>query len=194
MKRIIYSFGFIFALLVTSCNSNFYYDPEKGNRISVTLIRNNHFEIVSHNQEQSENNPNVAYLKDGNDINYLIDVDNNYYLSSVDYQNSTIVYIGENRYSLQLYNITYSMRIALVIDSLNPDSSSSSDPDESSHPIVSNQITYDANGGEYILYDGYPMNKILYSTAHHPRPNTSKGTDIMKRNGYVHLCWNTKAD
>ena len=71
----------------------------------------------------------------------------------------------------------------------------SSSPDDSSYvPSIKNQITYDANGGEYILFDGYQQNKVIYSTAHHPRPNTSIGTNIMKRDGYTLNGWNTMQD
>ena len=182
---------------------------DKDDRPSITLVGNSHFSIASHNQEQSKKNSNVAYLIKGDSISYTINVDNNYYLSGTDYRSESIVFLGDNQYYLTLTNIKYSIRVTLYIEEIekqdssqHPDSSDGGDQssggDHSSSeiipPQVKNQITYDANGGEYILVDGQKSNKTIYSTIHHPRPNTSIGTDIMKRDGYVLYGWNTKDD
>ena len=173
-------------LLLASCGNSFSYGDKS---VSVVLIEDEHYQIVEHNQKVDNHNPNVAHL-DGNSINYTIKVDNNYYVSGVSYLDSRLFFIGDNQYSLTLNNVKYSTRVTVYVEQINSESSESGEPIDESN----NQITYDANGGEYILVNGLPMNKVVYSTIHHPRPNTSIGTDIMYRNGYTLIGWNTKSD
>ena len=186
---------FIMSLAIASCNGNLSSDVDK-NKISVTLVNSPLYQVIEHDQDKS-NNHNVAYLKENShEINYIVSVKNNYYLTGTDYANSTVFYLGENKYSLSLTNIEYSIRVTLYVDSLIEDRSNNSSSGSQSSDIESihNEITYDANGGEYILSNGHKMNKVIYSTVHHPRVNTSIGTNIMKRDGYTLLGWNTKED
>ena len=183
------------SLAIASCNGNLSSDVDK-NKISVTLVNSPLYQVIEHDQDKS-NNHNVAYLKENShEINYIVSVKNNYYLTGTDYANSTVFYLGENKYSLSLTNIEYSIRVTLYVDSLIEDRSNNSSSGSQSSDIESihNEITYDANGGEYILSNGHKMNKVIYSTVHHPRVNTSIGTNIMKRDGYTLLGWNTKED
>jgi len=157
-------------------------------RKSVTLIDNPYCEVIAHNGVAHENSKNIAYLEENStEIIFTISVTNNYYLKSVSYTPSSIAYISNNNYELTLSEIEYSIRVTLYVEQISDEPSP--DPEE-----VHNEITYDANGGEYILSNGRVTNKFIYSTAHHPRPNTSIGTNIMKRDGYTLLGWNTKQD
>ena len=174
------------AFLLASCGNSFPYGDKN---VSVVLIDGEHYQVVEHNQKKDDNNPNVAHLVGSDSVNYTIKVDNNYYVSGVSYEDSRFFFIGNGQYSLSLNNVKYNTRVTVFVEPINGDSEGSGEIDESD-----NLITYDANGGEYILSDGLPMNQVIYSTIHHPRPNTSVGTDIMKRDGYTLLGWNTKAD
>lgn len=195
-------------LTFASCSNNSFSDSKNG-AISVTLIDSQHYSIVSHDAISSKNK-NIVYLKENQtEVNYVLHVDTDYLLSSTDYGNSFYFFIGEGNYSLSLSNIKHSVRVGLSFEKIKQDDSSSytsgSDIDyseSSSAPISSseqpyvplNQITYDSNGGEYILYNGQKMNMSVYSLSHHPRPNTSIGTNIMKRDGYTLYGWNNKKD
>lgn len=175
----------IFAPVLISCSTGLSYDKEKKNRISVSLVDDSRYAIVDHNQETSPTNKNVAYLNKGHSINYTIKVSNDYYLTGTDYINTEIAFIGEGKYHLSLSDINYSLRVTLLLEKID---------DKDTPEEQKNVITYDANGGDYYYSHGYKMNKVVYSTTHHPRVNTSIGTNIMKRDGYVLFGWNTKAD
>ena len=179
----------LFSLVVplfASCNSAFIVDKN----ISVVLIDNDHYEVVEHNQKKDTENNNIAHLVNGNSVNFTIKVNSNYYVSGVSYEDSRVFFIGDSQYSLTFNNVKYSTRVTVYVDQINDDSSGGDDPTDEGE----NEITYDTNGGNYILINGRAMNKAVYSTIHHPRPNTSIGTDIMYRYGYNLIGWNTKAD
>lgn len=188
--RIYKTIGFLSLIVCfTSCSSNhFSYGDKK--EISVVLISNEHCQVVSHNQRKDENNINIAYLASDDSVNYTIKVDKNYYISGVSYEDSKVFFIGNSQYSVALNNVKYSMRVTVYAELISSPAGDGGEPIDESD----NEITYDANGGEYILSDGLPMNKTVYSTIHHPRPNTSIGTDIMYRDGYTQIGWNTKSD
>lgn len=183
---------FIFLLLtpiLASCNNDsFHYREQK--EIDVVLISGEHYQVVNHNQKKDDTNINVAHLVSSDSVNYTIGVDKNYYVSGVSYEDSKVFFIGNGQYSVTLNNVKYPTRVTVFVDQISGDSSSGDEPVDERNNI----ITYDANGGEYILTDGYPMNRVIYSLAHHPRPNTSIGTDIMYRDGYTQIGWNTKND
>ena len=172
---------------VTSCSESF--SRVDKNEVSVVLIEGEHYQVIDHNQKKDEDNLNVAHLNRSEDVNYTIKVDKNHYMSGASYENSQFFFIGDNQYSLALNDIKYSLRVTLFVEQIGGANEGEEEIDESD-----NEITYDANGGEYILNNGLPMNKVIYSTIHHPRPNTSIGTDIMYRDGYTLLGWNTKQD
>ena len=176
----------LMTLLLASCGNSFPYGDKS---VSVVLIDGEHYQVVNHNQEKDSTNLNVARLKDSDSVNYTVQVDNNYYVSGVSYEDSRVFFIGNSQYSVTLNHVKYNTRVTVFVEPINGESGESGPIDESD-----NIITYDTNGGEYILSDGLPMNKVVYSTLHHPRPNTSIGTDIMKRDGYTQIGWNTKAD
>ena len=182
---------FIFLLItpvLASCgNESFHYKEKKD--VTVVLIEDEHYHVVEHNQKKDEINNNVAYLNNVDSVNYTIGVDNNYYVSGVSYEDSQVFFMGNSQYSITLNNVKYSTRVTVYVEQIGGTSESGEPIDESD-----NEITYDANGGEYILSNGLPMNKVIYSTIHHPRPNTSIGTDIMYRSGYTLIGWNTKSD
>lgn len=176
----------LMTLLLASCGNSFPYGDKN---VSVILIDGEHYQVVDHNQEKDEDNINYARLKDSDSVNYTVQVDHNYYVSGVSYEDSRVFFIGNSQYSVTLNNVKYNTRVTVFVEPINGESGESGPIDESD-----NLITYEANGGEYILSDGLPMNKVVYSTIHHPRPNTSIGTNIMKRDGYTQIGWNTKAD
>ena len=176
----------LMTLFLASCGNSF---PYGNKNVSVILIDGEHYQVVDHNQEKDDDNINYARLKDSDSVNFTVQVDNNYYVSGVSYEDSRVFFMGNSQYSVTLNNVKYNTRVTVFVEPINGDSEGSGEIDESD-----NLITYDANGGEYILSDGLPMNQVIYSTIHHPRPNTSIGTDIMKRDGYTQIGWNTKAD
>lgn len=174
---------------LTSCSTNsFSYDDK--NEVSVVLISDEHYQVVDHNQKKDEANINVAHLLSDESVNYTIGVEKNYYVSGVSYEDSQVFFIGNSQYSITLNNVKYSTRVTVYVEPINGETDEGGEPIDESD----NEITYDANGGEYILSNGLPMNKVIYSTIHHPRPNTSIGTDIMYRDGYTQIGWNTKSD
>ena len=177
----------LMTVLLASCGNSF---PSANKNISVVLIDGDHYQVVNHNQEKDKDNPNVAHLVDSDSVNFTVRVDNNYYVSGVSYEDNRVFFIGNSQYSVTLNNIKYNTRVSVFVDQIGGGSSEGGDPIDEKDNI----ITYDSNGGEYILTDGLPMNKVVYSTIHHPRPNTSIGTDIMYRDGYNLIGWNTKAD
>ena len=176
----------LITFLLASCGNSFTYGDKS---VSVVLINDEHYQVVNHNQKKEGDNLNIAHLEASESVNFTIQVENNYYVSGVSYEDSRVFFIGNSQYSLTLNSVKYSTRVTVFVEPINGESSEGGPIDESD-----NEITYDANGGEYILSDGLPMNKVIYSTIHHPRPNTSIGTDIMKRDGYTQIGWNTKAD
>ena len=182
---------FLVPVLVACSANNSHYSFN--NRLSVVLVDDARYQIVSSKQELNPSNNHIAYVDKGENVNFVVSVNYGYQLFATDQDNSTIVYIDDFKYSVTISNVNYSMRVKLLFDDIEKGDSSS--PDDSSYvPSIKNQITYDANGGEYILFDGYQQNKVIYSTAHHPRPNTSIGTNIMKRDGYTLNGWNTMQD
>lgn len=183
----IFIFFLITPILASCSNESFHYSEKKD--VVVVLIEDEHYRVIEHNQKKDEANNNIAYLSNVDSVNYTIGVDKNYYVSGVSYEDSKVFFIGNSQYSIILNNVKYSTRVTVYVDQIGGSSESGEPIDESD-----NVITYDANGGEYILSEGLPMNKVIYSTLHHPRPNTSIGTDIMYRNGYTQIGWNTKSD
>lgn len=96
----------------------------------------------------------------------------NYYISSVSYPDYTLIPDGE-AYTLVLKDVAYSTRVE--IECMEGDTI----------------IDYDCNGGKYISGDAYWE---LYSLTHHLRPNTSIGTDVLERDGFTLVGWNTEPD
>jgi len=193
-------FSLFIPILITACS---YYSPYRyDGRLSITLINDNRYEIVESKQEVNPKNNHIFYVKKGEKASFVLAVNYGYQLLSTSVSDSNIIYLGDYKYSLSINDIKYSMRVSLIFDDMysgdnssnNPISSNSSLESSQEPPSIDNEITYDANEGEYITLDGYVRNKAIYSTAHHPRPNTSIGTDIMKRDGYILNGWNTKRD
>ena len=195
-KRIIFSIP-----LLVACSANNSYYRFDG-RLSLTLVDDNRYTIVESKQEVNPKNNHIFYVKKGEKASFVLAVNYGYQLLSTSVSNSNIIYLGDYKYSLSINDIKYSIRVSLIFDDMysgdkssnNPISSNSNIESNQEPPSIDNEITYDANGGEYITLDGYVRNKAIYSTAHHPRPNTSIGTDIMKRDGYILNGWNTKRD
>ena len=175
-------------ILASCSNDSFHYREQK--EIDVVLVSGEHYQVVDHDQKKDDTNINIAHLVSSNTVKYTIGVEKNYYVSGISYEDSKVFFIGNSQYSVVLNNVKYSTRVTVYVDQISGDSSEEGEPGDESN----NEITYDANGGEYILVDGLPMNKTIYSTIHHPRPNTSIGTDIMYRDGYNLIGWNTKSD
>lgn len=63
-------------------------------------------------------------------------------------------------------------------------------------PVKDNAVIgYVLNGGEYINEEnGGSYFTVNYPLSHYPRPNTSIGTDVIKRDGFTLTGWNTSAD
>ena len=61
-------------------------------------------------------------------------------------------------------------------------------------PTYSSEIIYHLNGGERLDGVEEDVFSISYKLERHYRPNTEKGTDIIKRENYVQIGWNTEAD
>lgn len=63
-------------------------------------------------------------------------------------------------------------------------------------PVENNAVIgYVLNGGEYISEEvGGSYYTVNYPLLHYPRPNTSIGTDVIRRNGFTLTGWNTRAD
>ena len=149
----------------------------------VVLIAENWYEVKSHNQIESENGSlNVAYLKKGESVTFEIELANHYVLSGVDYVNASFENQNSNSYKLILTDVSNSVRVTL--------SAYYSESDDPFGPTTVRKITYDANGGNYLQ-----NNKTqLFTTEHHPRPNVSLGVNLVEKEGYTLIGWNSKQD
>jgi len=171
---------FAFSFLLSSCNQEIIPYDDKDDEVTVIVVENEHCELLSN--DKSTSNLSVATFKKGENVTFSIRAEENYKLASINYENSSIYKQSEesNIYFFELYEVKNSFRCNLNLQYVNPDS------------IVwqEHTITYNPNGGELTK----TTNKGTYNVAHHPRPNVSIGTNIMKRAGYNLIGWNSKAD
>lgn len=172
---------------LSSCSNASSYSYEKDNKVCVILVENEDFLTVSNDASDDENNPNVAYLEknNNNQVSFAIKTNENYVPSTCSYRRYRFVKLEDNTFLVQLFRIEYSVRVSLTFKYVEP----KENPDDP--PTTENIITYDPNGGELI---NSKRNKVSYNTEYHPRPNTSIGTNIMKRDGYNLIGWNTESD
>ena len=176
----------LFGLGLLSCqNSN----PEtyaNDDYICVILVQNEHFVTTSNDTlEKINEKPNIAYIKkDQNDqVSFTLLTQDNYVPVSCDYPFYRFIEEKDNVFIVKLFHIKYSLRVNLSFQYV--------EPDDEEDPTTGETITYDPNGGELL---NAQRKTISYTTEHHPRPNTSIGTDMMKREGYNLIGWNTKSD
>ncbi|HHT67573.1 MAG TPA: leucine-rich repeat protein [Erysipelotrichaceae bacterium] len=175
-------------LLSTSCqkinskslsqSSSFFSSSKKEDEyVTVILVKNENYTLLSHNKTSVGEDNHVISLIKGESLSYSIRVANNYYLDSVDYEDVEIVFNGNREYTVELKNVILSIRCEMTFELTG----------NGDNP---NQITYDANGGQYLT----KSNIFVYTTLNHPRPNTSIGTNLVVREGYNLIGWNTKQD
>ena len=175
-------FTLIFILLagmfLSSCNKNTF-SYVKDENVKVVLVDNQKYEILDHTQ-QAGDSAHIAVLKRGEDVTFKVKVNTNLYLKEIDYQDSEINFLKQWTYDVVIKNVLYNSRVNLTIEEIGDNDGLG----------LEKHIAYDCNGGTAV------KSTLLfpYSTAHHPRPNTSIGTDIMQRTGYTLIGWNTKAD
>ena len=154
----IFIFLLITPILASCSNDSSHYREQK--EIDVVLVSGEHYQVVDHDQKKDDTNINIAHLVSSNSVKYTIGVEKNYYVSGISYEDSKVFFIGNSQYSVVLNNVKYSTRVTVYVDQISGDSSEEGEPGDESN----NEITYDANGGEYILVNGLPMNKTIYST------------------------------
>ena len=178
----------LFVLGLSSCQKSNVQPYVRDDSLCVVLIEDEHFMTISNDTTEKINeNPSIAYVKKAkyNQVSFTLMVKDNYIPTSCSYQRYRFSKVEDNLFIVSLFRIDHSMRVSLSFEYVEP----SDDPD--TPPISGNTITYDPNGGELISRRN---NVIAYTTEHHPRPNTSIGTNIMKREGYNLIGWNTNSD
>jgi len=115
-------------------------------------------------------------VKAGKDVTFLVKVKAGYHLESTDYPKYAITYgKAADTMKLTLYNVRYSTVVSLTTQKSNQ------------------SIFYDANGGKRVdSGSNEKLEETIIPT--HVRVNTLIGTDLLERDGYSLIGWNTKAD
>ena len=194
-------FSLLFILVLASCQKT---PTSRVDEDMVTVILKDSEQFVTlsndsdyFNKEQKE--PNIARIHRGEDVSFLLSTKDNYYPDTCSFARHQFVETGDNLYTIKLFKIMYSLRFEVTfkyVEPAGPDNPDGPDgPDDPVGPVTPTYdtitITYDANGGS--LND--PNNGVYtFTNEHHPRPNTSSGVDIVKRDGYNLIGWNTKND
>ncbi len=168
------------SFVMFSCNEVAPQYDDKDDEVTVIIVENENYTLLNNNK--SNDNSQVVSFKKGESITFSIEAKTNYKLESLNYENSSIYKEVEdsNIYFFNLYEVNHSFRCNLHMQYVNPDS------------VIwkEHTITYNPNGGEFTGN----ITKSTYNIAHHPRPNVSIGTSIIKRDGYNLIGWNTKED
>lgn len=113
---------------------------------------------------------NGQWVQPGEDAVFVLDMAYGVTLADTDYSGTFSSEIKDGKLELTLEDVTYPVQVSLAL----------------THRFAT--ITYDPNGG-------YGEETVkTYDLNVHARPNTSIGTDIFVRYGYVLTSWNTKPD
>ena len=100
-----------------------------------------------------------------------------YTVGACSYEPCTIEYLPEQKARLTLHNLVYPTRVKV-------------EP-----KVIDVGIDYQANGGAFLSgQDGPDHYTEWYTLTTHLRPNTSLGTNVLYRDGYTQIGWNTEAD
>ena len=92
---------------------------------------------------------------------------------------------GERRVTFTVENVRSSANVTVI----------AKNADGTLEPIEDAAVIgYFLNGGEYLNGDSGSYYTRSYALGHYPRPNVSVGTDVIKRDGYTLVGWNTLAD
>lgn len=150
----------IIVFLLCSCTNFISYK----NIVSVALLSSDH--IKCDNQ--------IEYINQGNDISFIVEIENGYSFSDCDYEKYELVYLSEDRCRVILYGIKNNVKVKIS--------------------VTQNDATlnYYANGG--IISTGGDYYSVNYSLKNHKRPNTINGNGVFSRPGYQLIAWNTKSD
>ena len=174
--------------------------------VTAILVDNDQFVVLNNDGDSfnaEQKTPNIAHLHRGDDVSFLLSTQDNYYPDTCSYADHQFLKADENIYEIKLFKIKYSLRFEVAfkyVEPAGPDGPDDPDgpdgPDGPDDPIIPTTydiitITYNANGGS--LNDAN-NGVYTYTNEHHPRPNTSSGVDIVKRDGYNLIGWNTKND
>ena len=158
-------------LLLSSCSpllSSIDEVSSTSDSITVVFEDNEYFSIEK----------KVYSLAKGDDLFVHLDFQDGYSLKGLNYQNYSYDVDPRGDVDLWLKEIEYSIRIQLEVS------------------MVGVIMTYHLNGGSF--FDESKGDEesfsIIDNLANHHRPNVSIGTDVMYRDGYVQVGWNTKSD
>lgn len=167
--------------------------PQIGKYPSVHLIKDDNYSTEKYD----------FILKDGNELNFKINVNPNKELASCSYSDFDSLNYYDNTADVRLFNINSDVEVSFCFENKEYlDPPSGADPEEahmySLMPKGNNKtkcIFYCLNGGKLALNknEEYGFYKKVDVTRH-PRPNTDIGVDSMKREGYQLESWNTKKD
>lgn len=146
--------------------------PENEANVTVGLIQNEHFTVVSENP---------ISISEGGEAHFELKMKDGYTLDEVFWRgervNADVLNLENGNTFLTVSSLPYSVSLTAECDK---------------HQT---QISYDPNGGSYRL-DGMPSTPYLkgHNLKYRLRPNTEIGNDVLKRDGYVLNGWNTRAD
>ncbi len=132
----------------------------------------------------------TLWFTEGYTFDSLVGYTGSYRVTGID---GTVNEEGERRVVLTVENVTESMTLTVMereTGDLPPEEHIELQPLQG-YAVVG----YALNGGRFLHEENegtyYTVN---YSLFHYRRPNTSLGTDIIARDGYVQTGWNTRAD
>ena len=135
-----------------------------------------------------------SYVTTGNSVDFTLYFQENYTFQSIDYEGEYVTYgvdsaaneNHERKVGITLKNVGAALTLNVTAKPWNGGG------DET--PIAGAEISYHLNGGEFISGIDYEKYTIAYKLSKHIHPNTSIGTDIVTRDGYVLIGWNTELD
>ena len=182
-------FSLLFVVFVLTCCQSPKYSVNNEDVVCVVLEeeQDDQFLILKNDTvplKEPQKDPSVAHIRRGNHISFLLAAKDNYYPDTCTYRRHRFSQVGENLFVVQLFRVRYSLKFSIAFKYYEPGTAPEVEE------IERNAITYDPNGGTLLRR----RHTFSYSTEHHPRPNTSIGTNIMKRDGYNLIGWNTSAD
>lgn len=160
MKCIFIFFFSLVCLLLSACSNT---PPVWEGLISVTIVDSPYISVI--------NTDNMIYFERNSDVTFTIKLRDNYYITSISYQNYKLTDNGDN-YLLTFYEIKYTTRI--IIECVAGDTT----------------ITYHANGGNVSGIDSATYSE-MYNLTYRSRPNTSIGSNNIERDGYTLFGWNS---
>lgn len=139
---------------------------------------NNFVTVIFEDNEYCCIEEKIFFLPKGEDLTVHLDFQDGYSLESVNYADYSYEIDAFGDGDLCLKEIQYSVRVQIQAE------------------MIGVIMNYHLNGGSFLDTSKNTEDQfsVIDTLNNHPRPNVSIGTDVIYREGYVQVGWNTQSD